>query len=71
MFTAIRKLTKKHKNIEGKLERREVVKDFSDYGSQTYAPLTRFGVFLDRGSEQFVVKSRYISTYQGMFINGF
>ncbi len=28
--------------------------------------MTRIGVFLDRGSEQFVVKSRYLNTYQGL-----
>ena len=28
--------------------------------------MSRIGVFLDRGSEQFVVKSRYLSTYQGL-----
>ena len=28
--------------------------------------MSRIGIFLDRGSEQFVVKSRYLSTYQGL-----
>ncbi|ELU06518.1 hypothetical protein CAPTEDRAFT_90714, partial [Capitella teleta] len=62
----IRKLTEKRRKVEGKLERRDRVTDYADYGSQTYAPMTRVGVFLDRGSEQYVVKSRYISTYQGL-----
>ena len=63
----IRKLTEKRRKVEGKLERRDIVNDYANYGSQTYAPLTRVGVFLDRGSEQFVVKNRYLSTYQGKF----
>ena len=28
--------------------------------------MSRVGVFLDRGSEQYVVKSSYLSTYQGL-----
>ncbi|XP_050416159.1 cilia- and flagella-associated protein 91 [Patella vulgata] len=62
----IRKLTQKRRNVEGKLERRKIINDFTEPGSQTYAPLTRIGVFLDRGSEQYVVKSRHLATYQGL-----
>ncbi|XP_076457468.1 cilia- and flagella-associated protein 91-like [Babylonia areolata] len=62
----IRKLTAVRRAVEGKLERREIISDYSNSGSQTYAPMTRLGVFLDRGSEQYVVKSRYLSTYQGL-----
>ena len=64
--SAIRKLTEKRRKVEGKLERRDIINDYSGFGSQTYAPLTRIGVFLDRGSEQFVVKSRHLNTYQGL-----
>lgn len=62
----IRKLTEKRRKVEGKLERRDIINDYSGFNSQTYAPLTRIGVFLDRGSEQFVVKSRHLNTYQGL-----
>ncbi|KAL3885253.1 hypothetical protein ACJMK2_025341 [Sinanodonta woodiana] len=62
----IRKLTEKRRKVEGKLERRQVIQDYSDYGSQTYAPLTRIGIFLDRSSEHYVVKSRHLNTYQGL-----
>ncbi|XP_070549252.1 cilia- and flagella-associated protein 91-like [Ptychodera flava] len=62
----IRKLTEKRRKVEGKLERRQITHDYSMFGSQVYAPMTRLGVFLDRGSEQYVVKSRYLSTYQGL-----
>lgn len=64
--SVIRKLTRKRDIVEGKLERRDFLKDYSDPASQTYAPMSRIGVFLDRGSEHFVVKSRYLSTYQGL-----
>ena len=68
VFIVIRKLTEKRRKVEGKLERRDVTHEFSSYGSQVYAPLTRIGVFLDRGSEQFSVKSKYLNTYQGTSI---
>eukprot|EP00116_Pleurobrachia_bachei_P016894 sb/3477156/ len=33
---------------------------------QVYAPQTRVGVFLDRGSELYNVKNRYLNTYEGL-----
>lgn len=62
----IRKLTRKRGKVEGQMERRDIIQEYSNFGSQTYAPLTRIGMFLDRGSEQYVVKSRHLSTYQGL-----
>ena len=66
LCVAVRKVTEKRKLVEGKHERRDVIKEYSNYDSQTYAPMSRVGVFLDRGSEQYVVKSSYLSTYQGL-----
>ncbi|KAJ8013175.1 hypothetical protein DPEC_G00050550 [Dallia pectoralis] len=63
---SMRKLTAKRRNVEGKLERRDIIKEYSDYSSQTYAPLSRVGQFPDRHSERNVVKSRYLDTYQGL-----
>lgn len=48
------------------MERRDLTKDYVNPDSQTYAPLTRIGVFLDRNSENYNVKSRYLSTYEGL-----
>lgn len=62
---AIRKLTKKRQNVEGKLKRRDVIADYADPGSQTFAPITRIGVFPDRGSEQYVVRSHFLQNYEG------
>lgn len=62
----MRKLKEKRKNVEGKLERRDIIKDYSTHGSQTYAPMSRIGVFLDQGSEQYNVQSFHLSTYQGL-----
>ncbi|XP_072541115.1 cilia- and flagella-associated protein 91 isoform X2 [Salminus brasiliensis] len=63
---SLRKLTAKRRNVEGKLERRDIINDHCDYGSQTYAPLSRRGVFPDRDSVRNVVKSRFLDTYQGL-----
>ena len=64
--SAIRKLTANRNNVENTLERRDLTKDYVNPDSQTYAPLTRVGVFLDRNSENYNVKSRYLSTYDGL-----
>ncbi|XP_024433803.2 cilia- and flagella-associated protein 91 isoform X1 [Desmodus rotundus] len=64
--SAIRKLVGKRNNIEGKLERRNIVQDYSDYASQVYGPLSRLGRFPDNNSEDFVVKNHYLNTYEGL-----
>ncbi|XP_019585223.2 cilia- and flagella-associated protein 91 [Rhinolophus sinicus] len=64
--SAIRKLVGKRKNVEGKLERRNIIKDYSDYASQVYGPLSRLGRFPDNNSEDFVVKNHYLNTYEGL-----
>ena len=40
---------------------------YSQPDSQAFAPLTRLGVFPDRGAERFKVDSPYLNTYAGMF----
>uniref|UniRef100_A0A7N5KLP2 Cilia- and flagella-associated protein 91 n=1 Tax=Ailuropoda melanoleuca TaxID=9646 RepID=A0A7N5KLP2_AILME len=64
--SAIRKLVGKRKNIEGKLERRNIIRDYCDYASQVYGPLSRLGRFPDNNSEDFVVKNHYLNTYEGL-----
>lgn len=63
---ALRKLASEREKVEGKLSRRNVVSDYSSFASQVYAPQTRVGVFLDRGSELYNVKNRYLNTYEGL-----
>ncbi|XP_013370631.1 PREDICTED: protein MAATS1 isoform X2 [Chinchilla lanigera] len=62
----IRKLVRKRKNIEGKLERRDIIQEYSDHASQVYGPLSRLGRFPDNNSEDFVVKNHYLNTYEGL-----
>ncbi|XP_076974346.1 cilia- and flagella-associated protein 91 isoform X3 [Tamandua tetradactyla] len=61
-----RKLVGKGKNIEGKLERRDIIKDYTDFASHTYGPLSRLGRFPDNNSENFVVKNHFLNTYEGL-----
>ncbi|XP_069491954.1 cilia- and flagella-associated protein 91 [Ambystoma mexicanum] len=63
---AIRRLTKSMRNIEGKLQRRDIIHEYGSYESETYAPLTRIGYFPDRNSERYVVKNAFLSSYQGL-----
>lgn len=62
----IRKLVRKGKNIEGKLQRRDIIKEYSDFASQVYGPLSRLGRFPDNNSEDFVVRNHYLNTYEGL-----
>ncbi|KAF4109358.1 cilia- and flagella-associated protein 91 [Onychostoma macrolepis] len=63
---SMRKLLAKRRNVEGKLERRDIIKDYSDYGFQTYAPRSRIGQIPDRNSDRNVVKSHFLRTYEGL-----
>ncbi|KAL4656997.1 protein MAATS1 [Arapaima gigas] len=63
---SIRKLIAKRRNVEGKLERRDIVKDYSDYASQVYAPLSRVGLFPEPSSKCGVVKNRFLGSYEGL-----
>ncbi|KAI6078914.1 Cilia- and flagella-associated protein 91 isoform X1 [Aix galericulata] len=62
----LRKLIAKRKNVMGKLERRDIIKEYTDFASQTYAPLSRIGYFPDNHSERFVVKNFYLNTFSGL-----
>uniref|UniRef100_A0A8B9USC9 Cilia- and flagella-associated protein 91 n=1 Tax=Anas zonorhyncha TaxID=75864 RepID=A0A8B9USC9_9AVES len=62
----LRKLIAKRKNVMGKLERRDIIKEYTDFASQTYAPLSRIGYFPDNHSERFVVKNFYLNTFAGL-----
>ncbi|KAM4795576.1 LOW QUALITY PROTEIN: cilia- and flagella-associated protein 91 [Rhinophrynus dorsalis] len=63
--TVIRKLTQRKGNVED-VERRDIIKEYTDYASQTYAPLSRVGYFPDRRSEHYAVKSPFLNSYQGL-----
>ncbi|XP_069723354.1 cilia- and flagella-associated protein 91 [Phaenicophaeus curvirostris] len=62
----LRKLIARRKNVMGKLERRDIIKEYADHSSQTYAPLSRIGFFPDNHSERYVVKNFYLNTFAGL-----
>ncbi|NWW16607.1 CFA91 protein, partial [Falcunculus frontatus] len=61
-----RKLIAKRKNLMGKLERRDIIKEYNDFSSQTYAPLSRNGFFPDNNSDYYAVKNFYLNTFAGL-----
>ncbi|XP_067320156.1 cilia- and flagella-associated protein 91 [Anolis sagrei] len=63
---AIRRIIAKSKNVEGKLERRNIIKDYTEYDSQPYAPLSRIGYFPDNHADRYVVKNPFLNTYEGL-----
>ncbi|NWW78965.1 CFA91 protein, partial [Climacteris rufus] len=62
----LRKLIAKRKNVMGKLERRDIIKEYNDFSSQTYAPLSRIGFFPDNISDCYVLKNVYLNTFAGL-----
>uniref|UniRef100_A0A8C5PYG4 Cilia- and flagella-associated protein 91 n=1 Tax=Leptobrachium leishanense TaxID=445787 RepID=A0A8C5PYG4_9ANUR len=62
----IRKLTLRKGDVEGKLARRDVIHEYRDHSSQSHAPLSRVGFFPDRFSDNYLVKSQFLSSYQGL-----
>ncbi|NWI12799.1 CFA91 protein, partial [Crypturellus soui] len=62
----VRKLIAKRKNVRGKLVGRDIIEDYADFASQTYAPLSRIGYFPDNHAERYVVKNYYLNTFAGL-----
>lgn len=62
----IRKLVKKRENVQGILKRRNIIEDYSNFGSESYAPLTRHGNFPDKNADIYQVKNKYLDSYQGL-----
>ncbi|XP_064266341.1 cilia- and flagella-associated protein 91 isoform X2 [Passer domesticus] len=62
----LRKLIAKRKNRMGKLERRDIIREYNDFASQTYAPLSRIGFFPDNNSDYYAVKNYYLNTFAGL-----
>uniref|UniRef100_A0A670JT65 Cilia- and flagella-associated protein 91 n=1 Tax=Podarcis muralis TaxID=64176 RepID=A0A670JT65_PODMU len=63
---AIRRLIAKGKNVERKLDKRNVIRDYTEFDSQPYAPLSRIGYFPDNRADRFIVKNPFLNTYQGL-----
>ncbi|NXM69891.1 CFA91 protein, partial [Serilophus lunatus] len=62
----LRKLIAKRKNMMGKLERRDIIKEYTEFSSQTYAPLSRMGFFPDNNSACYAAKNFYLNSFAGL-----
>ncbi|CAN0547682.1 unnamed protein product, partial [Ectocarpus sp. 12 AP-2014] len=68
----LRKLTKARKAMptqgHEQSQRRDIIKEYSDFGSGVYAPITRLGRRIDQDSERFALPSatKSLSTYHGI-----
>ncbi|KFP77414.1 Protein MAATS1, partial [Acanthisitta chloris] len=62
----LRKLIAKRKNVLGKLERRGIFKEYTDFSARTDAPLSRIGFSPDNHSDCYVVKNFYLNTFAGL-----
>ena len=65
LHPALRNLARHSSNPEGKLQRQDVISQYSNFDSQVYAPKTRIGVYLDSGAEQYSVKSKFTTSLDG------
>jgi hypothetical protein len=64
--TDIRKLVRKRENVLNEYKRRDVISDYTQYGSEAYAPLTRHGSFPDKNADNYQVRNKYLDTFQGL-----
>uniref|UniRef100_A0A8C5TGJ7 Cilia- and flagella-associated protein 91 n=1 Tax=Malurus cyaneus samueli TaxID=2593467 RepID=A0A8C5TGJ7_9PASS len=62
----LRKLIAKRKNVMGKQGKRDIIKEYNDFSSQVYAPLSRIGFFPDKSSDGYVVNNFYLNTFAGL-----
>lgn len=68
LFAALRRLLERRKHVLGHSIKRDIVHDYADFASQTYAPISRLGVFPDVNADQYRVKSKYLDSYEGTSI---
>ena len=59
----MRKKYKDRSKIEYKIKRREIIEEYSNFGSKVYAPITREGMSLDKMANKFEVQPEALSSY--------
>ena len=62
----LRKMFKARKNLDNKGARRDIINQYSNFGSIVYAPITRDGLSLDKIASKYEVQPDALSTYQGV-----
>lgn len=63
---ALRKLAKAKKYIEPKKERRDIINDYTSFGSNTYAPITRLGLYPDDHPRDYDVFTNDLGKIEGI-----
>ena len=59
----LRKMFKARKNVDTKGKRRDIIEDYSNFGSTVYAPITRDGLSLDKKASKYEVQPDALLTY--------
>lgn len=62
----LRKMFKARKNLDNKGAKRDIIQQYSNFGSIVYAPITRDGLSLDKIASKYEVQPDALSTYQGV-----
>ena len=52
--------------MDGSHKGRNVIDDYTNFGSDSYAPVTRFGYFPDKNADNYQVRSKYLDTFEGL-----
>ena len=67
---ALRKLTDGRKRMEALAEpdkfKRDIIRDYANYDSQVYAPITRLGATTDRNAAAFEAKPEILASLEGL-----
>lgn len=62
---ALRKLADKRSKVENKVEKRDIIADYANFGSSVYAPKARDGSFRDKASATLQITLDELSDYNG------
>lgn len=57
---------KARKNVDTKGKKRDIIKEYSNFGSVVYAPITRDGLPLDKKASKYEVQPDALLTYNGV-----
>lgn len=63
---SLRKLTEHRQNTENRKHQRDIIRDYSTYDSQVYAPIARLGSIVDRNAAQFESKPQILQSLEGL-----
>eukprot|EP00743_Colponemidia_sp_Colp-15_P003486 GILK01003764.1.p1 GENE.GILK01003764.1~~GILK01003764.1.p1 ORF type:complete len:665 (+),score=144.46 GILK01003764.1:160-2154(+) len=62
----LRKMFKSRKDVQKKKEKRDIVADYTNFGSKVYAPVAREGISLDKAANKFEVQPLDLNTFEGV-----